>query len=180
MSITSLAVSASFAIAAMFFGASRDLGMFLLGIPVLGSLLILSLICLGIVISTDKSSRSVTVSSVLVLLAPIAAFAAGRLRDPVRFAGWAITHQAVLKTAGLKDSIITEWSSWSIASSSKSSYLISDKFDNSSSAVTVQKWRSRMGLDCPIATTVRMQKGIYIVTIYNCPSMRRLSQRLLH
>jgi hypothetical protein len=55
-----------------------------------------------------------------------------------------------------------------MAGAENDSYLVSDKFDDSSNVVAAERWRSRMGLDCPIATA-RMQKGIYIVTTYECP-----------
>lgn len=169
LTITSLALSSSLAIAATFFGASRDFGMFILGIPVLGALLILSLICLGLATASDKGSRGVKASAMLVVLAPVAAYAASHLRDRVLYAGWAITHPTSLQAAASRDSIIAGWDSLGMAGSGNDSYLVSDRFDDSATAISAERWRTRMGLDCPIAATARMQKGIYIVTTYNCP-----------
>lgn len=169
LTILSLATSASLAVAAVVFGTSRDFGMFILGIFVLGGLLILSLICLGAATAIDKGSRGVKASAMLVLLAPIAAYAASHLRDRVLFVGWSMKHGAVLEAAASKDSIITGWDSWGMAGSENDSYLVSDRFDDSSSVASAEQWRTRMGLDCPVAATARMQKGIYIVTTYECP-----------
>lgn len=169
LTILSVATSASLSAAAIVFGASRDFGMFLLGIMVLGGLLILALIVLGVATAADKGSRGVKASAMLVMLAPIAAYAASHLRDRVLFVGWSIAHPAALQAAASKDTMITGWDSWGMAGSENDSYLVSDKLDDSSDIAGAERWRTRMRLDCPIAATARMWKGIYIVTTYECP-----------
>jgi hypothetical protein len=169
LTILSIVTSAALTAAAAIFGSSRDFGMFLLGIEVVGGLLILALIVLGVATVADRSSRGIKASALLVLLAPIAGYAAAHLRDRVLFVGWSLSHPAALQAAAFKDSIITDWDSWGMAGSENDSYLISDKLDDSSNVASAERWRVRMGLDCPIAATVRMQKNIYIVTTYQCP-----------
>lgn len=169
LTILSIMTSAALAAAGGIFGASRDFGMFLLGIEVVGGLLILALIILGVATVTDRGSRGVKASALLVLLTPVAAYAASHLRDRVLFVGWSLSHPAALQSAVSKDRIITGWDSWGMAGSENDSYLISDKLDDSSNVASAERWRVRMGLDCPIVDTARMRKGIYIVTTYECP-----------
>jgi hypothetical protein len=169
LTILSVVTSAALATAAVVFGSSRDFGMFLLGIMVVSGLLILALIILGVATAADKGSRGIKASALLVLLTPVAAYAASHLRDRVLFVGWSIVHPAALQAAASKDSVITGWDSWGMAGSENDSYLISDKFDDSSTVASAERWRARMGLNCSITATARMQTGIYIVTTYECP-----------
>jgi len=169
LTILSVVISAALSTAAIVFGASRDFGMFLLGIMVLGGLLILALILLAVATAVDRGSRGVKASAMLVMLAPIAAYAASHLRDRVLFIGWSMAHPAMLQTAASKDTVITGWDSWGMAGSENDSYLISDKLDDSSDIAGAERWRIRMGLGCPIAATARMWKGVFIVTTYGCP-----------
>ena len=64
--------------------------------------------------------------------------------------------------------IITEWEGWEYAGSENESYLVSDKFDDSENSTSAELRRTRMGLSCQIVGAARMQKGICILTTYNC------------
>lgn len=169
LTILSILTSAALTAAAVVFGASRNFGMFILGIQVVGGLLILALVILGVATGADRGSRGIKTSAVLVLLAPFAAYAASHLRDRALFVIWSLSHPAALQAAASKDSIITSWDSWGMAGSENDSYLVSDKQDDSSNVTSAERWRVRMGLNCPIVATARMRKGIYIVTTYQCP-----------
>ena len=173
LSFASVALSASLVTASLCFGASRDFGTFLSSLLVLPILWILSLIFLVSAVVTDRSSRTVKVSIMLLVLSPIAHFGAGRLRDRVLFVGWSLIHQAELRSSASKDAIIAQWDSWGFAGIENDSYLISDRLDDTSDAASAERWRVRMGLDCSIVSAVRMGKGIYIVTTADCPFQTR-------
>jgi hypothetical protein len=166
---TSVAMSVAVCLAAAGFGASRGFGAFLLSVVALPLLIIFALISLATATAENRSGVGVKVSALLILLVPAAFYAGQQSRDPLLFLGWSVGHRAALKAAASTDSILLGWDSWGMAGMENDSYIVSDKFDHSSTVESAERWRKRMELDCPIAATKRMQKGIYLVTTYNCP-----------
>ena len=142
--------------------------MFLISIPVMAAWWLFALTCLGIAFASDRGSRGVKASAMLVFLAPLAYLSTTKLHDTVKYAGWAILHQAALASADSKDVIITSWESWDDLGSDNESYLVSDKFDDSRTPSSAELWRTRMGISCEIVGAARMQRGIYILTTNNC------------
>ena len=164
-----VATSIALAVSAAVFGASRGFGMFLLSLLILPALLISSVILVGSAIVNGGGGRDIRRSVMLIFLGPSAAYATAHLRDRVLFTGWSLTHEADLRAVVSRDAVIAGWDSWGLAGSENFSYLVSDRLDDAQDVASAERWRVRMGLDCPIVATARMRKGIYIVTTYNCP-----------
>ncbi len=61
------------------------------------------------------------------------------------------------------------WDSWGMAGMENDSYLISDHADSLTDAHVASRWTHRHHYNCDVASVVRMQRGLYILTTYNCP-----------
>lgn len=134
-----LATSIALVISAAVFGASRSFGMFLLSLVILPALLILSLILVGLATVNNGGGRGIGRSVMLIVLAPLAAYATAHLRDRVLFTGWSLTHEADLQAVVPRDTVIVGWDSWGMAGSENFSYLVSDRLDDDRNVASAER-----------------------------------------
>ena len=168
--VPAVVLAALFLLAGAYFGSTRDFGAFLLSIPILGLLL------LGTLVATTwasfiKVERSrATVALVLICLTPLAYFCTYGMAQRVRFLFWAPLHARELAQASDRDGIITGWDSWGMAGSSTFSYLVVDTQDRLGSKARAVEWTKQIGQSCALWQTQRMLPKLYVVTTdTNCP-----------
>lgn len=154
----------------IYFGSSRDFGSFLLSIPLLGILFVVTLIAIvwSAIIKVDKSRF--TVALVIVCLTPIAYFYSYGFTQRVRFLLWAPAHYQELVAASKKNGIIMGWDSWGMAGSDTFSYLVVDTEDRLGSEARIDQWTKQISQSCGIWESRRVWPRFYIVTTNtNCP-----------
>ena len=94
------------------------------------------------------------------------------MHDRLGFWVWYATHRNVVRQYTKRDAIIMTWDSWGIAGMENDSFLVSDPDDSiGNSTENAARWTKRMKSGCgkAVAGAVRLKRGLYILTTYNCP-----------
>jgi len=156
---------------------SRDFGLFLLlGLyaPALGGVCLLVLVA-GL-FAKEPGARPTLVVTSLTAAATFAALfftaapASDFMHDRLGFWVWYATHRDVARQYAKRDAIIMTWDSWGMAGMENDSFLVSDPDDSiGSSTENADRWSKRMKSDCDVVGSVRLKRGLYILTTYNCP-----------
>ena len=151
------------------FGVERNFGAFLIGlllVPVLG----VTALVLGVWSLRERRpmQKAVARSFFVAALAPALLIPAlwcfvDQFRDPARYAVWATFHHRDLDIARRRDGVFKHWNSWGMAGNGNDSYLASDSTDTLS-----RPWAKAHRLGCEIVAVQRMDRGIYILTTYDC------------
>ena len=154
---------------ALTLGLTRDLLVILLGLVSLPLLFIVAIVRCTIYRDDPLGGNVKAWAPVLIALSPVILFGTGAVRDRITFAGWALTHPAILFADDQRDGIIRDWDSWGFAGSGNDSYLVADPYDAIGTPAGTAAWRRRHAQQCEIVDTQRMWPRLYIVTTYNCP-----------
>jgi hypothetical protein len=92
------------------------------------------------------------------------------MHDRLGFWVWYVAHRDVTRQYAKRDAIIMTWDSWGFAGMGNDSFLVSDPDDSiGSSTENADRWTKRMKSDCDVVGSVRLKRGLYILTTYNCP-----------
>ncbi len=163
-------IATLFLLAGGYFGASRDFGAFLLAIIVLPLLLVIAVAATIWAASVKAQRRGALAALVLICLTPLVYFAAGKLRDRVRFMAWAPFHAVQLSRAMGQDRILMLWDDWGMAGTDNFSYLAVDTQDRLGDSMRAEQWRKALGQTCKVADAQRMWPKVYVVRTYtDCP-----------
>jgi hypothetical protein len=152
---------------ATYFGSSRNFGLFLLSLPVLGTLLVAALVASAFN-TAGRACRQATL--LLICLSPIAYFCSYGFAQHIRFMLWAPAHYRQLTEASDKDGIIMGWDSWGMAGQDTFSYLVVDTKDQLKLPARRAAWSKQVGQSCGLWEARKMWPKLYVVTTYtNCP-----------
>jgi hypothetical protein len=94
------------------------------------------------------------------------------VHDRLGFWVWYATHGDVVRQYAKHDAIIVIWDGWGFAGIENDSFLVSDPDDSiGSSTESAARWAKRIKSDCgeAVVGVVRLKRGLYILTTYNCP-----------
>lgn len=159
---------------------SRDFGFFVLRAPYsIG----LGAVCLGLLLSGFLARMpGVRPTLVASAISAVVMFASLYLaatpatidfvHDRLGFWLWYATHGDVVRQYAKRDAIITTWDSWGFAGMENDSFLVSDPDDSiGTSTASAARWTKRLKSACSdgVAGAVRLKRGVYILTTYNCP-----------
>lgn len=161
---------------------SRDFGLLLLSfIYGFG----LGCLCLVLIVfgafARESDSRltlivtGLAMATVLTILFTTGGPATDFVHNRIGFEVWYLTHHDVVDRSATRDDVISPWDDWGFAGMGNFSFLISDPDDTIGDSVErASVWVKRLKSDCEatqdggVADVVRLRRGIYIVTTYNC------------
>ena len=152
---------------------SRDFGAFVLAtffyIPFL-ALVCLCLLAASIFVKGAKNKLAM-LATVPAIIVPSILIFFGQMYagDRIRFELWHSFHRHMIEDFAGKDGIIIPWDSWGMAGTDNDSYLVSNPDDSISDLRAASTWVRRIQPDCSAADVLRMRRGLYIITTYNCP-----------
>ena len=157
-------------LAGAYFGSSRDFGLFLISVPVLGILFIVAIIAASWASRTQTERARAMAAFALICLSPLAYIGSYGITQRIRFLIWAPAHYRQLVQASKRDGIITGWDSWGMAGEDTFSYLVVDSTDRLGSKARANQWTKQIGQSCGLWQVQRMWPRLYVVTTYtNCP-----------